>query len=93
MIWMASREMKLARLSTQAAKARAQGNLGEAEELCREIVEMTGTTFGQFDEDYIKALLDLAEVLEAEQKYGEALNLRSRIANFQTAKQKQPRPN
>jgi hypothetical protein len=82
MIWMASREATLTRLSNQVARAKASGQLVQAEDLCREMVELTGKTFGQFDEDYAKALLSLAEILEAEKKYGEALGLRSRIANF-----------
>lgn len=86
MIWMASREAKLTRLTDQVERARAQGKLAEAEDLCREKVELTGATFGKFDEDYAKALLDLAEILEAEQKYAEALSLRSRIINFTPAK-------
>lgn len=90
MIWMASREATLTRLSHQVAKAKAQGDLAQAEYLCRQIVELTSTTFGQFDEDYAKALQELAEILEAEHKYAEALSLRSRIVNFMPPKQKQP---
>lgn len=90
MIWMASREAKLTRLTDQVARAKAQGNLGEAEDLCRKKLELTGTTFGKFDEDYARALLDLAEVLEAEQKYAEALALRSRIINFMPNKERLP---
>ena|SRR5579883_1417925 len=90
MIWMASREAKLTRLTDQVARAKAQGKLAEAEDLSREKVELTGATFGKFDEDYAKALLDLAEILEAEQKYAEALSLRSRIINFTPAKDQMP---
>ena len=85
---MASREAKLTRLSNQVTRAKAQGNLTEAEDLCRKRVELTGTTFGKFDEDYAKALLDLAEVLEAQQRYAEALGLRSRIINLMPTKEK-----
>jgi tetratricopeptide (TPR) repeat protein len=80
MTWMASREATLNRLATQAGKAKTSGNLAEAEKLYREIVELTGTTFGQFDSDYARSLADLADVLEAQQRYSEALRLRERIA-------------
>lgn len=90
MIWMASREATLTKLSRQAAMAKAKGDLAEAERLYREVVELTETTFGKFDEDYARALMDLSDVLECEQKYSEALTLRSRITNFMPSKQKQP---
>jgi hypothetical protein len=81
MTWMASRESNLNDLSAQLTRAKNSGDLMKAEELCRKKVKLTAQTFGQFDTDYALALCDLAEVLEAQQKFTEALRLRERIAN------------
>src|SRR5258708_17025408 len=81
MVWMASRESNLNDLSCEVTTAKSAGDLRKAEELCRKKVKLTALTFGQFDDDYAKALCDLAEILEAQQKFGEALRLRERISN------------
>lgn len=91
MTWMPMREITLCRLSSQAELAKRERNLAEAERLYREIVEMTGKTFGCFDADYAQALENLAEVLEAQQLYSEALRLRERVTALrQPTEGKQP---
>ena len=88
LFWPNSRNVEdhLADLEKKANYAYTVGDFGQAESLCRELLQKSEETYGLFHPNVASALNNLALVLQADNRFEEALLLLQRsLAINQTA--------